>query len=457
MNFRTIVVGALACLFISAGMVQAQDRKVLSLDDCIKLALENNSQLKNKKRDVQLAGTDVTLARSSLLPVINSTFGSGKFIQGERRRIGDVPVGIDTLTGEVIYEQKTFVQNKIERNSHYAYITLNQTLWDWGRNWRSLKQADLGKQSALLSLLSTEHTVVYNVKQAYFELLKAIKLGDVYKEAVKVSEEQLKRTEVMHELGSVALADVYKAKVQLGNDQVNLITQKNVIIKAKNDLIYALGLEPDTDIEIESIDPDMALLPISRKEALTAAVQRNPDLKYYQLNIDNYHHEKKKAQIAFLPRISGSISYSRDNELFNRVYNKNLNQDYSVRLGVQLDLNIFKGFADRAELQRQTLNYEKAREDYIDQQRQLKANVTQAYLNVKAYQEIAEINETNLEAASEDLRLAQERYKIGAGTLIEVINAQLAMTQARSNLVAAKYNARIARAYLELLMSASVK
>ena len=104
-------------------------------------------------------------------------------------------------------------------------------------------------------------------------------------------------------------------------------------------------------------------------------------------------------------------------------------------------------------MQRQSLNHAKAEENYIDQKRQLKANVTQAYLNVKAYREIANINSTNLESAQEDFRLARERYKIGSGTLIEVIDAQLAVTQARSNLVTAKYNAQIALASLNSLLS----
>ena len=130
-----------------------------------------------------------------------------------------------------------------------------------------------------------------------------------------------------------------------------------------------------------------------------------------------------------------------------------MNQNYSISVGAQIDLNIFKGFADKTEVQRQSLNYSKAQEDYNERKRVLKAQVTQAFLSLKAYKEISEINDTNLVAAEEDLRLAQESYKIGAGTLLELIDAQLAVTQARSTLVRAKYNTQIALAYLESLMS----
>ncbi|MBN2010825.1 TolC family protein [candidate division KSB1 bacterium] len=456
MNYRSLIRWTvMTILFAGISGLHAQDVKKLSMDDCVKIALENNSVLKNKKRDVDLAGTDVVSARSALLPSINASLASGKYIQGERKFAGDVPVGIDTLTGEAIYEQKTITQSRIERNSHYANISLTQQLWDWGRDWRALKQANLGRESARLSLLSTKNQVVYNVKEAYFELLKAKKLGEVYQEAVTVSEEQLKRTEVMYQIGSIALADVYKAKVQVGRDQVNLITQQNIIVKAEADLNYALGLEPNSPIDIEEMDVEVSQLSMQRTDAVQTAVERNPDLKNIGLNIDNYYHEKRKAQLAFLPTISGRVSYQRDNEDINRVYNKHLNQDYSVNIGAQLDLNIFKGFADKAELQRQSLNYAKAEEDYIDHERQLKSNVTQAYLNVKAYREIADINSTNLESAQEDFRLAQERYKIGSGTLIEVIDAQLSVTQAKSNLVTARYNTQIALAYLNSLLNTS--
>ena len=79
--------------------------------------------------------------------------------------------------------------------------------------------------------------------------------------------------------------------------------------------------------------------------------------------------------------------------------------------------------------------------------------MTQAFNILKANKEIVEINAANLESAQEDLRLADERYKIGAGTLLEVIDAQLALTQAQSTLVSAKYNYQIASTYLKYIMN----
>jgi outer membrane protein TolC len=445
----------LIALFLLATTVVslAQQGKKLSLDECIQIALDKNSQLKNASRDIKLAEADVTKSRAALLPYIDATFSSGKFIQGQRLRKTDVPVGIDPATGKILYEQKEIIQSKVERNSHRASVQLTQNLWDWGRSWFQLTQANLLKQSKELALHDRRNYVIYNVEEKYFELLKAIKLGQVYEEAVKRSEEQLNRTKSMHEIGSVALADVYKAQVALGNDQINLINQRNSILIAKANLNNAMGLDPGSPIEIEDITIETLSLPYTFDNALETSLQRNAEIKMFELNVKNYSYGRKIAQLAYLPTIGGALTYSRDNEYFNRVYNKKLDENYSATIGLQMDLNIFKGFADKAEVTRQSLSYAKAQEDLTEKKRLLKTDVTQAFNILKANKEIAEINAINLEAANEDLRLAQERYKIGAGTLLEVIDAQYAVTQARSTWVTARYNYQIALAYLKSLMN----
>ena len=439
--------------FITHSSAFSQESKKLSLKDCIETALEKNSQLKNAERDIKLANTDITTTRSALLPNINAYFSSGRYIQGERRRKTDVPVGVDPETGDILYEQKDIIQAKIERNSHYASLQLNQRLWDWGRSWYRLAQTKLLRKSREFTLSERTNFVIYNVQEKYFELLKAIKLGKVYEEAVKRSEEQLNRIQSMYDIGSVALADVYKARVALGNDKINLINQKNTINISKANLTTAMGIDPGTPIDIEEMEAEDLSIPYTFNSALETSLEQNPDLKNFELNVKNYQYEKRIAKLAYLPELSGSIRYSRDNEYFNRVYDKNLDENYTVSLGLQVDLNIFNGFADKAEVSRQSINYAKAREDLIEKKRLLKADVTQAFNVLKANKEIVEINATNLQSSQEDVRLAEERYKIGAGTLLEVIDAQLALTQAKSTLVSAKYNYQIASTYLKYIMN----
>ncbi len=453
-KWMRVILVLLLLVFVPVQLIYGQVGKKLSLDECIEIALKNNSQLKNAERDIDLARADITTARSALLPNIDASFMSGRYIQGPRLRKYDVPVGIDTLTGNIIYEQKDISQSKTERNSHRASVELTQTLWDWGKSWNRLEQARLMRENAIYNLISRRNSVIYNVQEKYFELLKAIKLGKVYEEAVKRSEEQLNRIQSMYEIGAVALADVYKAKVALGNDQINLINQNNTIIIARANLNHAMGIDPNSATEVQEIESSTSVMPFTIESALALSEEKNPDIKSYELAVKNYQYAKRNARLAYLPSIYGYVSYSRDNEYFDRVYDTKLDENYVASLGLQMNLNIFKGLADKAELSRQSINYAKAEEELVDKKRLLKVEVTQAFNVLKANREIIEINKTNLVAANEDLRLAQERYKIGAGTLLEVIDAQLAVTQAKSTLVSAEYNFQIALSYLKLLVNA---
>ena len=452
MRSGVIVFLLTALLFSPLTPSQAQKEIPLSLGDCVNLALRNNSQLRNSERRVSLAGTNVLSSWSAVLPRVNSSFASGKYIQGARVRKMDVPVDIDPVTGQVIYKQRDIVQESVSRYSHYARVSLTQNLFDFGLSWNRIKQADAGMRASEQLMVSTKQAVIFDVMRKYYELLKAQKLEEVYREAVNSSEEQVKRTESMYEIGSVALADVYKAKVNLGNNQILFITQHNLVAMAKANLNTAIGRDPDLPLEIIEVEAEEVPARYSFEEATRLALENNPELKSLQEDIKSYEYGVKVAKAAYLPSFGASVSYSRDNEVFDKVYSKNLNRDYSVSLGVGLDFNIFNGFADKAALDRENLNYHIAQEDLLNRQRTVKAEVEQAFLSQKAYREIAEIDQQNLVSAEEDLRLAQERYRVGSGTLLEVIDAQVGVTRARSTLVAAKYDTKIAQAQLEAAM-----
>ncbi|MDZ7262848.1 MAG: TolC family protein [candidate division KSB1 bacterium] len=439
---------------VLAGNLYAQGERPLSLEDCINIALKNNSQLRNAERNVNRAGAAALGSWSGVLPRINSSFASGRFIQGDRLRKTDVPVGIDTTTGKVIYAQREIIQEGVSRYSHYARVSLSQNIFDWGQSWNLIKRANAGHSSAEHSLVSTRQAVIFNVKQKYYDLLKAIKLEQVYNESVTRAEEQLKRTQSMYEIGSVALADVYKARVNLGTAKSNLITQRNLVAMARANLNTALGREPDMPLEVVELEPEELPLPYTFEQAREIALEHNPELKSLENEVRMAEYEVKNAKVDYLhlPTIGASISYSRDNEIFNRVYTNQLNRDFSVSLGISIDLNIFNGFSDKAQYEQSSINYQIAKENLLDRKRTLIAEVKQAFLSLQAYKEIAELNEENLKSAEEDLRLAQERYRVGAGTLLEVIDAQVALTSARSQLVSAKYNAKVAQAQLEAAM-----
>ncbi len=424
----------------------------LSLEECVSLALENNASVRKAALGVDLAGAAVLGTWSGLLPHVNAGFASGRFIQGDRIRKMDVPVGYDPQSGKVIYEQREIVQKGVERNSHYARLTLAQNLFDWGRSLTLLQQARSQERAAEQALVAAREAVVLDVYTKYFALLKAVKLLEVYREALQSAEEQLRRTQSMFELGAVAQGDVYKAKVTVGEAKINVISQQNEVRMARGNLNVAMGRNPDAELAVVEVEAVEAPFPHTREEVLEIAIANNPELRQLRQALEASRQGVRAAKLAYLPTFSLGLTYSRDNEFFDKVYSKDLKRDYYLTLGMQVDFNLFRGFADKAAVERETASYRSVQEDHADKLRQLALRVDQAFLYLEALHEIAEVNRTTLLAAEEDLRLAEERYRVGSGTLLEINDARVAVTRAKQIVIGTRYDSQVARATLEALM-----
>lgn len=443
------------CLLLTtvalSGAAWAQNGKPLTLDECIAIALRGNSTLLNAQRRLNVAGTQVTTARAGVLPSVDLSLSSGRFRQGDRTRIGDVQVGEDSATGQILYERRTLTQAGFITGDHSAGINASMPLFDFGANWNRVRQASVNEDASAKTFESTRQNTILLVHQRYFGYLKERQLLAVYEDAVKSSDEQLKRTESMYEIGSVAQGDVFRQRTQLGNDRINLITQQNQVRNARSLLNVALGRPPDAELDII----DMEALPDTRtytlEEVLNVAIDKNPDLQSYKLQMRSAGIGKSIARTAYLPSFSLYGSYRRSHNEFGNVYS-DFDKNWNGAVGVDVRLNLFNGFSDQANLERESLNYRIAEEDYTDRLRNIRLEAEQALLSLQAWQEITAINTENLNSAQEDLRLAQERYRVGAGTLLDIITAQANLTRARSTLVSAKYDSMIANAQLKASM-----
>lgn len=443
---------AILCLGFTALAAQTAEPAPLTLQQCITIALENNSTLRVAQQQLNLAGTNVTMATAAWLPQISSSFNTGRYIQGARVDKTDVPVGVDPATGRVLYKQQEIYQEQIERSSHSARVSLNQNIFDFGQTLNSIKSSKASREASAQNLASTRLAVIMNVKNAYYELLKAVRLEQVYRDAAKLAEEEVNRAQTMMEIGISSQAEVYQAKVSLGNARTTLITQQNAVEVTRANLNNALGRNPSIPVGATEDESQPIFPSTTFEEAVQAAIDNNPALKAYQFQSKASLLNLKMTQMRYMPNIGASLSYSRSNEDIARVFSGQLDQDFSATMGVGLDLNIFNGFSDKASVQRARINHQIDEENLSEQKRLLTAQVKQYFILLEAYKDFIEINQQNLEASRENLRLQQEKRRVGSGTELEVTQAQVELTRALANLVTAEYEAKIARARLETAM-----
>ncbi|MBN1561804.1 TolC family protein [candidate division KSB1 bacterium] len=420
----------------------------LSLQDCIDVALSNNYELRVAQIGVQLADRDIVSSRSGWLPQVNSSFSFGKYVQGERTALEDVPVGVDS-TGKYIYQQRNVTYEQTERNSYSASVSLDQHIYDFGRTGNMIRQAKAYRQYQEHSLFNTRNLVIANVSDKYFELLKAIKLQHVYEEAVKHAEENLAYNQTMLDVGLKSQAEIFQAKVNLGNRRTELINQVNRIELAKAALNSAMGQNPAADIEIAEDMPKPIFPAYNFDQAVDIALENNDRLKAVQSEVQATEYAIRSAKARYAPSIGARVSYNRNNDDISRVYSTKLDEDFTATIGAGINLNIFNGLADKAEIERQKLNNEMALEKLNEEKRILIANIREYFLLLKAFEDLMQINQENLEAYQENLRLQTEKRRVGSGTELEVMTAQVDVIQAQETLVRAEHDAKIYRAYLE--------
>jgi outer membrane protein TolC len=435
---------ALVVLLVSGSFAQGE---ALSLNDCIEIALTKNPNLIRTLNLDESADEDVTGSYSGILPTINLNASSGRVEAGQRDVEGDVPIGIDS-SGNYIYERRTILQPGYLTNFNNLGVSVNQNLLDGGEWWQAIGYAKSQKRASGYTVESTINSTVLSVQESFFNLLKQQKLLEVNQSAVGRSEDNLNKTEKMFELGAVAKVDVYRSRVNLGNDKITMILQKNSVSNARQQLNLVMGRDPQTPLDIiPEFDLPNAFPDVD--ELFNQAQEMNPDLKRNEEDVNSFDLGVSRSWAVIWPALGAFFNYNRANEGFDRVYTKDWGKNYSMNWGLSLRWNLFNGFQDKVRIQKSKLALRNAQETYEETKRNLKSTVVQLVDNFNSYLEIIQINEENLEAAQEEFRLAEERYRIGSGTALEVREAQVNLTGAEEILVAAKYNARMSQAQLE--------
>lgn len=416
-----------------------ETQEVLTLNDCIRIALEQNTNLTLANINSKIAAKNYQQSYSNILPNVNLSYSGSQYERGPTSYIGNDYIGENPAL--------PFTYQVTTGHNYYAEIRVGQNIFDGGRWWFNIKKSKLDKESSRFSYLSTRQNIIVTVRQLYIDLLKQQKLLKVKKQAVERSKNQLEQVKSMYEVGSRAQIDVYRSEVNLGNDRIALLNQENAVREARQALNITLGRDPGAPLAIDSnvvFEKEVGEL----QQMLDEALQRNPELKAEEFNVKSNLQGIRLAQSAFLPNLNAFYFYQRRVPQFKGLYD-DFDREYSWYVGISISWNLFNGFSDYLSVQKSKLSYSYAARQLEDSRRNLKAKVTTLYHNLNSLNEIIKINRKNLESAQEDYRLAQERYRLGSGTILELRDAQVNLANAEQILVSAEYDAYITYAELQ--------
>jgi len=430
----------LILIMIISTAVLAADK--LSLQECIDLAMEKNP-------DLSIALKNVNASKLNTL----GSYGPTDYSNGilPRLYLGSSSTSrtyAPTTTNDE-YGRLVNIGSQTS-NIHGAGISLNQNIFDGGRWWNAIKIAKIQLNGQMLSYDHTKQLVKTNVTESFYNVLKSQELLKVYKKSLENSREQLNKTTEMHKIGQVAKKDLFKAQVNEGNDRLAVIQQKSVLKSAIAQLNVAIGQSPNSTITIfeseyktpEKIDTDYAI---------STALKSNKEYNALLLEEKSANIGYQMTKSSWYPTLSSSFGYDRGGAEFGDIYS-NFNKSWQTTLNFSLNFTIFNGFSRKTSIQRQYLTYKKY-EDEIEKKRiDIENQIQGLILELDTYREMITINELNIESAQEDLRLAQEMYRLASATLLEVLDAQVTLTTAQQQLINTMYDAKIAEIKLAVAM-----
>jgi len=419
--------------------IYAQE-KPLTIDECVQIALNQNPDLIMKKFTLKMAGKDVTVAMSNFLPNISADLGYTHSVIGPSSAFR-----IDPRSGIPVPIQP----NEIKSWASSTGFSATQKIFN-GYDIYNYSRSRSVKKSTQYDFQDTKQTIIYAVKERYYNLLKAEKLLEVQKETLKSSEESYKRAETLFHVGKVPKSDVLKAKVQLENNKLALIEAQNGLSIARASLNHILGFDVDKNIEIVD-NLEIPEVEISYKDAVESAFRNHPGLKKRKFDVRASKAYIGMAVSQYLPSVSAYAGYSWRHKDFNRIKYM-FDKDFNYYYGIQLSLPIFQGFSRVANLSKAELNYRSSVEALAQTKRNVALEVKQAYFEVQQAKKKIAVAKNAVEVAAEDLRLNKEKYKVGSGTMLDLINAQVSYTKAKSDHIQALYDYKYAVARLEKAM-----
>ena len=423
-------------IFITISFCYAQN---YSLEQAVEIALQNKEALKASALELNASKQDIRSSYSGILPSVRITGSTTESTFPEQA------IGFNQSSGEIL-------NNVSSITSASSSFSIAQNIYDGGIWWNNIRLAKNNFRITEQFDRQIKTNIIRNVHFAYFNYLKAIQLLDVSRSNLMSSQQQLTLVQQQYDLGSAKKTDLLKAEVRFGQARIDVITNDASVKSAYRNLKNAMGLiNSDQDFTIEEVEKPLELIP--EFETGFELVQKfNPSVKAKQYQIMSAKLNTKLARGSRLPVISLSASSSGADENLGDAISNNYGDNQRTNASLSISIPIYTGNSISSRIQKAKIGVDKQESEYLTQLEDLSVQLEDYLDQLNNYIEVIPINETVLESAEEDLKLSKVRYSQGSTTILEVLNAQVSVVQARSSLVRSKYDAFIQQANLKALL-----
>lgn len=392
----------------------------MTLDKCIELALGNNPQINAAFHDILASDSRIKQVWSNYFPQLNWQTGYTKMRQLQ--------------LSDALGENLTF--------NYYllGQITLQQMLYDFGvtQNQATIRRLDYEAYKTTLS--ATINNVIYETKDAYYNLLYAFENKRVAEDTVKKFEMFYDQAKAFYEIGMNPKVDVTIAEVNLSNAKLQFIQADNAVNLAVARLNNVMGV-PFIDkynvIERLKYQP----VDITFQNTIETARDARPELKLAELKVESAKQTLKLVKKSYFPTLSIEGQYMEGGKTWT--------SNYGYNIGGYLNFPTINGMLIKNEIQEARYLYDKEIANAKNTQNKIYLEIQNAYLKLEEKKNQIPVAMLNVKQSKENYELSFGRYRVGEASPTELKDAQINYQQAQLSYYSALYQYNSAKAELE--------
>ena len=432
MRFNAII-SASICFIPAALAAQTVDTTAtpITLTEAIRLAQQNAVTTVQARGNLRTSSAAVKQSYAAFLPSFSVSART-------QRQSGD---RFDT--------QGNLVPFTGNPTNYSTSLTSSLELFDGGRRFFDIKAARAEVNAADAGEIAARYNVALQVKQQYYNILAARESQSAAQAQIQQADQQLRASSLRLRAGAATVSDSLRSAVALGNARLAFLTAENNLRIANETLTRLVASSTTvTATATDTIDQQVVIPSMTELEQL---VNRAPAIQQADAQLAAAHASVRSAKTAFLPSVS--MNFNRGGSGLDPQFGiGDKRYAYNQSLSFSLNFPLFNNLNREVTVARAAVAEDVASVQARDARLLAKQTLVQSVAQMKTAQEQVSIQVQTVAAATEDLRVQQRRYELGATTLLDLLTSQTQLDNARTALIRARYDYRVAKAQLEALI-----
>lgn len=441
--FRSTFIHISSCLFLLLFVPVLHAQKLLTLEEAIATALQNNYDIRLSRNDSAIAALDYSYRDAVFLPRLNGNLGTTWNNNAQKQ----------TLADGSKRESKGIKSHNIA-----AGLALNWTLFDGLRMFASRDKTEefirLGELTIKNQVVNTVASVVAN----YYNIVRQKQQLKAIEEQMSINNERVKLAQYKLDIGTGAKPDLLQSKVDLNAQKAAQLNQQTLIAQLKETLNQAMNVASDVNYEVA--DSILLNTQLTLDNIQNGLEKTNPALLIAAKNIDIARFTLKERRADQFPVVSFNSAYNfsrTDNKTVINPFSPLFNQAKGFNYGFTASIPILNNFNANRQIRQARLDIQFRELVYQNQRSLINRDVLNAFKDYEAQIKALQLEEENILLAKENVSIIFETYRLGAATYIQLREAQNSLEAAYNRLIAARYNTKLAETELLRLKGDLVK